>query len=139
MATAAVLEKLSTLSDKGKDHLAKELVRNLGDLSKYKITKNYVLVGLYIGGKFHAGTKLVRVNANEDTYQSNCGLIIKSGPSAFKLDTGLLEPDAPANGDWVYYRGGFQRMQIHGMDYAFLHEDNIVGTVPEPSAITHRI
>ena len=140
MAIAAVLDNLSALSDRGKDVLAKELVRNLGDLKQYKVTKNYVLVGLYIGGSRIAGSSLLRADANkrEDVFQSNCGIVIKLGPSAFHFNDGSYEPDAPVVGEWIYYRGGHQRMQINGVNYAFLHEDDVVCTVPDPANITHR-
>lgn len=133
----SVLQKLSKLSDESSDALAKKLVRNLGNLKQYKVTKNYVLVGLYIGGKTHAGTHIIRVNINEDVYQSRCGVVIKLGPTAFKNDDFSNEKDAPIVGEWIYYRGGIQRMQINGMDYAYLHEDDIVGTISDPAILTH--
>lgn len=134
------LEHLSSLSDKGSASLAKELVIHLGNLAQYKVTKNYVLVGLYIGGSKIAGSNLFRSDNSklEDVFQSNCGLVIKLGPSAFKNNDGTDEPDPPLVGEWIYYRGGHQRLQINGVNYAFLHENDIVGTVPDPATITHR-
>lgn len=139
--SALALKDLSEISDKGKDALAKELFKSLGDLKQYRVTKNYVLVGLYIGGSRIAGSTLYRSDQNkkEDVFQSNCGIVVKVGPSAFKKNDGTDEPDAPVQGDWIYYRGGHQRMQINGVNYAFLHEDDIVSTVPEPANITHRL
>lgn len=141
MATAAIisLEDLATISDKGgKDALAKKLVAGLKDIKQYKVTKNYVLVGLYVGGTKHAGSSILRVDLQEDIFQSNCGLVIKLGPTAFKTNDGKDEPNPPRVGDWIYYRGGHQRMQINGVNYAFLHEDDVVSTVPEPAWITHK-
>lgn len=141
MAASSVvsIDDLSKLSDSGgKDALGKKLVSNLRDLKQYKVTKNYVLVGLYIGGEKHAGSSIIRVDTHEDVYQSNCGLVISLGPTAFKRNDGTDEPNAPKIGDWIYYRGGHQRMQINGVNYAFLHEDDVVSTVPEPSWITHK-
>lgn len=141
MATATItsLDDLAKISDAGgKEALAKKLVASLKDTKSYKVTKNYVLVGLYIGGTKHAGSSIIRVDVNEDVFQSNCGLVIKLGPTAFKTNDGKDEPDAPVVGDWIYYRGGHQRMQINGVNYAFLHEDDVVSTVPEPAWITHK-
>lgn len=139
MAAPAVLDRLSKASDKNK--LATELMRSLGDLSGHKVTKNYVLLALYIGGEKFAGSTLFRPDSNkkEDVYQSHLGLYIKSGYSAFKHQDGIDELGCPVPGEWVIHRGGGQRVQINGIDCHYIHEDNILGTVPDPSTITHRL
>ncbi len=136
---SSVLDSLSQASQKGQ--LATEIWKRIGDLSKHKVTKNYVLIALYIGGRKFAGTDIDRPDQNikEDIWQSNVGLLLKCGPTAFKHADVTDEPERPVIGDWVMFNAGDkQRIQINQINCAWLHEDNVKGTLPDPSTITHR-
>ncbi len=133
MASPAVLERLSEAADKKSSR--ETLLEMLGDLSEFKVLKNYILVALYVGGQYVPGTKIIRSDNNrrEDIFQGMAGLVLKIGPTAFD------DVSKVSIGDWVTFSpGDGKRIQIRGVDCRVFHEDNLQMVIPNPDQITHR-
>ena len=145
MASPATLTKFADITDLEKKK--KEYHKQLGDLAEWGITKNYVLVAVFIASKYIPGiiVQLERSDDSlkEDIYQGGSGLLLKCGPTAFKEKdaNGILvdEPERPNVNDWVtFVPGEGRRIQINGIDCRYFIEDAILGTTPDPQKITYR-
>ena len=84
----------------------KDLLSLVGDLSKFEVFNNQVLVAVYVRPeKTKGGIFLPDKAKDEDKYQSKVGLILKMGPSAFNDETGeWFEGISFSNHDWVVFR-----------------------------------
>jgi co-chaperonin GroES (HSP10) len=74
---------------------------------------------------------------DEGRYQGKVGLILMTGPTAFKYD-GMYdwEGPKPSVGDWVYYRPtDSYETGINGVPCRFIRDELIIGRVTEPEAI----
>lgn len=145
MASPATLQKFADITDLNKKK--KEYLKQLGDLTEWGPTKNWVMVAVFIGSKYIPGiiVQLERSDESlkEDIYQGGAGLLLKCGPTAFKEKdaTGKLvdEPERPHVGDWVtFVPGEGRRIQINGIDCRYFVEDAILGRTPDPQMITYR-
>lgn len=82
---------------------AQEILKEVGDLSKYEIFGNYVLLGIYVRPeKTRSGIVLADVTRKEDEYQGKAALVLKKGPSAFVSDANYdFKNQNVEVGDWV--------------------------------------
>jgi len=83
-----------------------KLLEELGDISKVELLNTQVLVAVYIRPeKTKGGIIMTTKSRDEDRYQSKVGLVIKTGPSAFKDDTGKWFEGLDIKvGDWITHR-----------------------------------
>lgn len=78
---------------------AEQLLKELGDISRFEVFNDRVLVAVYERPEKTAGGILLTSNARkEDQFQGKAALIVKLGPIANEVATGR----PPLNvGDWV--------------------------------------
>lgn len=88
------------------DDPKQELLAKLGDLSGIEVFNNAVLVATYVRPtKTKSGIHLPDKYVDEDRYQGKASLVVKTGPEAFKDDTGKWFVGADIKeGDWVALR-----------------------------------
>lgn len=135
---AAELYKISDATDP-----TAEMLKSIGDLSKFELSGGKVLLWIYIAPrKTKGGIILTDKEVAEDKWQGTVGYVLKRGPFAFKDD-----PDHNIKfggfdakvGDWVVYvPGEGKRTQLRGVDCRIIEDALILGTIPDPSIITHR-
>ena len=82
---------------------ALEIKQAIGDISKYKIFGNYVLLGIYKRPeKTKSGIVLADITRKEDEYQGKAALVLKKGPLAFVSDEHYdFKGQNVEVGDWV--------------------------------------
>lgn len=110
--------------------------KELGDLSKDKVTRCQVLVATYAGQKTHSGTSILRIDQdlNEQRFQGSIGLVVALGPGAFKDAPGASFHGIEAKvGDWVLTRpaDGLQ-MLINSVPCRLFEDVNILMVVDDP-------
>ena len=106
-----------------------ELLSRLGDLSSIEISGNRVLVAVYERPEKTKGGIILTDNARaEDRWQGKMGLIVKSGPLAFDVDSGWKHGVDFREGDWVFHRAsdGWS-LTIHGVLCRVLYDEQLVG------------
>ena len=84
----------------------KDLLSLVGDLSKFEVFNNQVLVAVYVRPeKTKGGIFLPDKAKDEDKYQSKVGLILKVGPSAFVDDAqNWFKGVTVQEHDWIIFR-----------------------------------
>jgi co-chaperonin GroES (HSP10) len=122
----------------------KEIIEAVGDLSKFKLFHNQVLVAIYIRPEMTAGGILLsnRIR-DEDKWQGKIGLVLKKGPSAFVDTKGEWFTDVEVNvHDWVVFRpSDGWGMTINNRDskadvLCRLLDDTVIrGTVEDPDNV----
>lgn len=82
---------------------ADDIRKAVGDLSKFELFGNQVLIGVYERPeKTQGGLYLAQTSRAEDTHQGKAGLVLKLGPSAFVSDANYNFRDQKVEeGDWV--------------------------------------
>lgn len=83
----------------------KNLQDKLGDLANIELYHNQVLVAVYQRPeKTKSGIYLTDQHRDEDRFQSKVGLIVKTGPEAFKDPQGGWSWGDIKQDDWAFYR-----------------------------------
>src|SRR4051812_11863865 len=104
----------------------------VGDLSGVKVMGNRVLVGIYIEPSFKGSLYLSKETLKESVYQGTVGLVLKTGPQAFKDDPEnkiSFHGESVQEGDYVAFRAGdAKRCQLNGLDCRFV-EDVLIDMV----------
>ncbi|RUV82304.1 hypothetical protein EOA46_25270 [Mesorhizobium sp. M1A.F.Ca.IN.022.05.2.1] len=115
-----------------------EIIAAIGDLSKLEIMHNQILVGIYMRPeKTAGGIILTDKTIDEDKWQGKVGLVLKTGPQAFKSDGATdFAGQSVAEGDWLIYRvsDGFA-IDINGTHCRLLEDVHIKGRVSDPTVI----
>lgn len=110
----------------------------LGDISEIELFHNQVLAAIYIRPeKTKSGLYLSGQTRDEDKWQGKVGLIVKTGPDAFKDDTGKWFNGVDINvGDWIYFRpsDGWQ-ITVHGVLCRILDDTDIRGRISAPDQV----
>lgn len=110
----------------------------LGDISEIELFHNQVLAAIYIRPeKTKSGLYLSGQTRDEDKWQGKVGLIVKTGPDAFKDDTGKWFNGVDINvGDWIYFRpsDGWQ-ITVHGVLCRILDDTDIRGRMSAPDQV----
>lgn len=85
------------------DDPAAIIKKQVGDLSKFTIYGNQILLGVYERpAKTKSGLYLSDQTRNEDKYQGKAALVLKKGPTAFVSDANYDFKDQDVQiGDWV--------------------------------------
>jgi len=116
----------------------KELHEELGDISDIQLFHNQVLVAIYVRPeKTKSGLYLTDRIREEDKWQGKVGLVIKTGPDAFKDETGTWFKDVNVNiDDWIVFRpsDGWQ-ISVHGVPCRILSDTDIRGLLPAPDVV----
>ena len=115
------------------------VIKELGDLSRFRLNGNRVLVATYIQPKKSRGGIIFTDNqTDESIYQGKVGYIVKLGALAFvnddKTDFAGFHPEV---GDWVFYRPALAEMQLryNGIDCRVFSDDKIAGDTLDPEAM----
>lgn len=125
--------------------LAEDILKQIDLNDCPRPTGNHVLLVVYqrpeekdLGG----GKKLIYapVTRDEDVFQSVVGLVIMTGPDAYKTDVQrtFTHPWCKA-GDWgMYplYESAPRRFKFNGLSMCMIQDTEIIGITPDPRAIT---
>jgi hypothetical protein len=117
---------------------AKEIWQNVGDLSKFKLAGNQVLVGIYLRpDKTQSGLYLAQTTRDEDMHQGKSGLCLLKGPSAFVSDTNYDFNDFDVEiGEWIASWVSDGRKIIIGKQLCRILEDHHVRLkIPTPDSV----
>ena len=116
----------------------KDLLDKIGDISKFEIFNNQILVAVYIRPeKTKGGIYLTDNNRAEDKYQGKVGLVLKMGPSAFVDDTQNWFKDITVGqDDWIVFRpsDGWS-VEINGVLCRILDDTSVRGKVDRPDRV----
>lgn len=81
------------------------LLDKIGSVDDVELFHNQVLVAVYMAPEKTAGGIIKpTMTQSEDRHQSKVGLVLKTGPRAFKPDENWSWPDDMSVGDWVFFR-----------------------------------
>lgn len=117
---------------------ARALREQLGDITGVDVMHNCVLVAIYQRPeKTRGGIILAEVTRDEDAYQSKVGLVIKTGPLAFKEDARTdFGGKSIAEGDWVLFRvSDSWSVSINKVPCRMLDDVKVRAIVPDPTLI----
>lgn len=123
------------------DDPTRDMLREIGDLSKIDINGARVLLWTYIRPRKSKGGIIFSDSAvKEDLWQGTVGYVLKAGPVAFKDDgTNDFGGFSVEPGDWVTFRtGDTRRVQINGVDCRLAEDTVIEMKIADPQIITHR-
>lgn len=116
----------------------KAITDAIGDISKFKIFNNQILVGIYIEPETTAGGIILpQSRAVESKFQGKIGLVLKKGPLAFKDDdsTRFYDQDVDV-GEWIFFRpSDGWHFQINSVDCRLIEDVHVKGSVPHPKYI----
>lgn len=117
---------------------AKTIKDEMGDISDIELFHNQVLIAIYVRPeKTKGGLYLTNNIRDEDKWQGKVGLVVKTGPDAFKDASGKwFNGVSVAEGDWVYFRpsDGWQ-LTIHGALCRIIDDVDIRGKITAPDSI----
>ena len=116
----------------------KAILDELGDISDIELFHNQVLAAVYIRPeKTKSGLYLSDSIREEDKWQGKVGLIVKTGPDAFKDDSGRWFQGMTFNEhDWIFFRpsDGWQ-ITLHGVLCRIIDDTDIRGRLPAPDVV----
>lgn len=115
------------------------VLKELGDLSRFRLNGNRVLVVTYIQPKKSRGGIIFTDNQTEESiYQGKVGYVVKKGPSAFvDDDVAKFHGFNPDVGHWVFYRPSEALMQLryNGIDCRVFSDEKIAGDTLDPETM----
>lgn len=117
---------------------AKEIWDQIGDLKKYVIFGNYVLLGIYKRPEqTKSGLHLPDVTRKEDEYQGKAALVLKKGPAAFVSDENYDFKGQDVNvGDWVaIFVSDGRKVQINKQLCRLVEDQHIRMKIPAPDEV----
>ena len=135
---------LRQLADAVADDPAQPLLDAAGDLKDYEIFHNLVLVATYIAPAKVGSIIMPDKRLEEDRFQGKVGLVLKTGPTAFKDDSvAKFGGISVKPGEWVMYRpsDGHElfirdRREVNiGLSCRLIEDVFIRGRVSDPSLI----
>lgn len=117
----------------------KEVLKaDLGDIKDFEIFNNQVLCAVYVRPqKTKSGLYLTSQTVDEDKIQGKVGLVVKTGPDAFKDASGEWFNDMDIElSDWVVFRpsDGWS-ITVNGVLCRILDDTNIRGRVQHPDQV----
>lgn len=118
---------------------AEEILKSVGDLSKYELFGNQVLIGVYKRPeKTQSGIYISEQTRQEDEYQGKAGLVLALGPSAFVSDANYdFKGQSVKVGDWVaiFVTDG-RKLMLGGGQLCRIVEDQFIRMrIPAPDAV----
>ena len=114
------------------------LLKEVGDISEIELMNTQVLVAVYIRPEMTKGGIIMTPKAlDEDRYQSKVGLILKTGPSAFRDDEGKWFSGLDLLvGDWIVFRptDGWD-ITVNGVLCRMFNDTAVRMRVPHPDNV----
>lgn len=109
----------------------------LGNIDDVELFNNQVLVAVYIRpNKTKSGIMLSDGTRDEDKWQGKVGMIVKSGPSAFRADDEWFKDTQVNVGDWVVLRpGDGWNVIVHGVMCRIISDIDLRGRVKAPDSV----
>jgi hypothetical protein len=157
ISTLPVLNKVAEIHDpEAQKKLIWDIVNQDKLLSKIELFGSRVLVAIYARpNKTAGGIYLANSETVEDKYQGKVGLLLKSGPDAFKYNGSYafiaqeegeeyeaykrrVKKVTPKAKDWVFARpadGDFSEITLGGYSCRIFDSSVIVGRVKDPRII----
>ncbi len=123
------------------------LLASVGDVSKFEIAQNELLIAIYRRPeKTSGGIVLPKSNLDEDLYQSKIGLVIRMGSACrcVRTDerTGITYGIDVGVGDWIIIRpSDTLAMDVKGKGARehtacrLVYDDRVRGRVPDPDMV----
>jgi len=109
----------------------------LGNIDGIELFSNQVLVAVYIRPeKTKSGLFLTSQTLGEDRFQGKVGLIVRTGPQAFKSDGEWIFPESTGVGDWIIMRpsDGWS-ITVNGVLCRILTDTSVKGRIPGPDEV----
>lgn len=139
MAARAKLREIASGEDP-----KEALLEALGDISGLELFHNQVMVATYIGPeKTTGGIILPDKTLAENRFQGKVGLVLKTGPLAFKDDPvngAFFGEKTIKEGDWVFFRpaDGMEMFSVDrtgGVPCRVFRDVDIKGRVSDPAML----
>lgn len=117
-----------------------QIIKNkIGDLSKFQIMSNQVLIGVYERPQMtKSGIHLADTTRNEDRNQGKAGLVLKKGPKAFVSDTNYTfsEEENIEEGEWIaIFVSDGRQIVINGQLCRLVEDQYIRLKIPAPDSV----
>lgn len=112
--------------------------KQVGDLSKFELFGNMVLIGVYQRPeKTKSGIILSDLTRKEDQYQGKAGLVLMKGPSAFVTDKNYnFHGQTVELGDWVsIFVSDGRSININGQLCRIVEDHHIRLKIPAPDTV----
>ena len=127
---------LRLIAETGDGDIKKATLKALGNLKNERVLHSQVLVAIWAGTQYHAGTKILKSDKalQETIYQGSVGIVIKVGAGAFKDVPGAkFYGETLKVGDFVLMKpsDGLQLM-INGVPCRLFEDVNIKMVVSDP-------
>lgn len=117
---------------------AQDILQKVGDLTKFELFGNQVLIGVYERPKVtKSGIHLADSTRQEDAYQGKSGLVLALGPAAFESDHNYnFRGQRVAPGEWVaIFVSDGRKIVINGQLCRICEDHHIRLKIPAPDAI----
>ena len=117
---------------------AADILKQVGDLSKFELFANQVLLGVYKRPeKTKSGIHLADVTRKEDEFQGKAALVLAKGPSAFVSDDNYdFRGQNVSLGDWVaIFVSDGRKIMINGQLCRIVEDHHIRLKIPAPDAV----
>ena len=117
---------------------AKEIFAGVGDLKKFELFGNQVLIGIYKRPeKTKSGLYLADATRQEDEYQGKAGLVLALGPSAFVSDDNYdFKGQSVKVGDWVaIFVSDGRKLFVNEQLCRIVEDQHIRLRIPAPDAV----
>lgn len=125
---------------------AEDLQRAIGNLDSVDLFHNQILVAIYKRPeKTRSGIIITDQTRDEDEHQGKVGLIVKTGPAAFRPETdaeGNIKPslwswaDDMGLGQWIFFRAADGwGIKINGVMCRILDDVRVRGRVSSPDQV----
>ena len=115
-----------------------DLLKQIGDISKFEIFNNQVLCAIYLRPeKTQGGIIITKQSRDEDKIQGKVGLVVKMGNSAFVDDTNTWFKGINVEvGDWVVFRAtdGWS-ITVNGVLFRIVDDIDIRGRASHPDQV----
>jgi co-chaperonin GroES (HSP10) len=117
---------------------ANEIMKSIGSLDEFELTGDQVLLGVYIRPeKTKSGIILSDKTRDEDMHQGKAGLVLKTGPIAFKYSEGYAyEGPVPNIGQWVamWVTDG-RKISINSVLCRIVSSEQVRMIIPAPDVV----
>lgn len=126
---------------------AKEILEKVGNLDKFELFGNQILIGIYTrpekmkpiqtASGQAVSLLLPQTARGEDQYQGKAGLVLKKGPSAFVSDANYdFKGQDVKVGDWIaIFVSDGRKIAINKMDCRIVEDHHVRLRIPAPDVV----
>lgn len=117
---------------------AKDILKQIGDLSKFELFGNQILLGIYQRPeKTKSGLYLSDQTRKEDEYQGKAALVLALGPSAFVSDANYdFRGQNVKVGDWVaIFVSDGRKVVVNNVLCRICEDHHIRLRIPAPDSV----